>query len=58
MKCKICGKTSFDSEHEALQAAEDLPVKLRVYECPYGNGWHFSSKPKLKSTGLIGGRPL
>lgn len=48
--CKACRKTSYESESRGWQAIatiHGLPnrtevVPIRVYECPFKNGWHLT----------------
>lgn len=46
VKCKPCGKVSYESREDAEYAAQSqMPAQL-PYECPYGNGWHLSTVRK------------
>ena len=46
--CDVCSKQAYDSEGAAEQRARILEreqgTRLRVYECPRGEGWHLTSK--------------
>lgn len=46
--CGQCGKKAYDAEHFAQLRAElrehEGAGPLRVYECPYGDGWHLTSR--------------
>lgn len=51
--CKACQKTAFPSERRAERAIEHIQqinsqghVPIRAYDCPYGNGWHLTSKER------------
>jgi hypothetical protein len=43
----VCSKQVYDSEDAAFRRARILKqergTRLRVYECPYGEGWHLTS---------------
>ncbi|MFH1466556.1 MAG: hypothetical protein ABIO70_19380 [Pseudomonadota bacterium] len=47
--CVSCGKQAYDTEEAAARRAEiqreQRGVSLRVYACPYGDGWHLTSRP-------------
>lgn len=47
--CHYCSKQAYASESSAERRAIILERErgtfLRVYECPYGEGWHLTSKP-------------
>lgn len=46
--CNGCSKLAYDSEEAAERRAEILSqeqgVSLRVYWCPYDEGWHLTSR--------------
>lgn len=44
--CVCSGKTkrAFETRDEALVARNKRRLRLRVYECPQGNGWHLTSQ--------------
>lgn len=48
--CHACNKTAFGSQSRALETIGrvafkgDGHVPVRAYECPYGNGWHLTSR--------------
>lgn len=46
--CHACSKQAYDSERAAERRADLLEqeqgILLRVYECPYGEGWHLTSR--------------
>lgn len=47
--CRACNKAAFGSEGRAIETIEKVAhkeghVPRRAYECPYGNGWHLTSK--------------
>lgn len=46
--CGQCGKQAYDTEHFAQLRAEhrehEGATQLRVYECPFGDGWHMTSR--------------
>lgn len=42
--CDACGKALYQTEQAAEQRAHIIGTSLRVYECPYGEGWHLTSK--------------
>lgn len=43
-----CSKQAYESEHAAVRRAQILEqergTRLRVYECPHGEGWHLTSR--------------
>lgn len=45
--CYACSKQAYNSEQAAERRARILEqergTRLRVYECPYGEGWHLTS---------------
>lgn len=53
-RCRPCEKTAYETESRgwaAIAAIHNIPAKrrsevvpCRVYECPFGNGWHLTSK--------------
>lgn len=51
--CRACGKRSYPTESRAYEAIGNhhtyntnrASLPGRAYECPYGNGWHLTSKP-------------
>jgi hypothetical protein len=43
-RCEQCNKDLYEMEEYAERRAEILGVGLRVYRCPYGYGWHLTSK--------------
>lgn len=47
-RCHYCGKQAYDSEGAAERRADILGqergTSLRVYQCPYGSGWHLTSR--------------
>lgn len=55
-RCDPCRKTAYSSEGRgwaAIEAIYRLPnrtevVPIRVYECPYGNGWHLTHQRERK----------
>ncbi len=46
-ECRDCSKQAYDSEQAAERRAaiieRERGVRLRVYECPHGDGWHLTS---------------
>jgi hypothetical protein len=46
--CHYCSKQAYASENVAELRAfileREQGILLRVYECPYGEGWHLTSK--------------
>lgn len=50
--CRACGKRAYPTQSRAHEAIEnhltynDSRGRLpgRAYECPWGNGWHLTSK--------------
>lgn len=51
--CKACGKHAYGSAGRATQTIDNIKelsgrsVKpVRAYECPYGNGYHLTSKER------------
>lgn len=47
--CRACGKTAYDSYSRAFLAMDRIAeiserdvIPLRVYECPYYNGYHMT----------------
>lgn len=46
--CGACSKQAYDSDSSAERRARILEQErgamLRVYECPYGEGWHLTSR--------------
>jgi hypothetical protein len=45
-RCKLCGKVSYRDEDDAEYKTKAFSAPYRHYKCPYGNGWHLSSKPR------------
>lgn len=52
--CRACGKRSYPNEsraneaiqnHQNFNSYEGRILPSRAYPCPYGNGWHLTSKP-------------
>lgn len=49
-RCRACNKTSFGSESRAEEVMGRIGpepgrrIPIRVYPCPYGNGWHLTSQ--------------
>mgnify|MGYP005754103013 FL=1 len=47
-RCHDCGKQAYDSEGAAERRAyilgQEQGTSLRVYQCPYGSGWHLTSR--------------
>lgn len=47
-ECTACQKQAYETEECAERRAEILReerrVNLRVYACPYGEGWHLTSR--------------
>ena len=45
--CSACSKQAYESEDAAERRARILEqergTRLRVYECPHGEGWHLTS---------------
>ena len=45
-KCSECHKAAYKSKSDAERRADiiyrEKGTSLRVYECPYGNGWHLT----------------
>lgn len=45
--CQSCSKQAYNSEDAAKRRARILEqergTRLRVYECPHGEGWHLTS---------------
>lgn len=50
VKCDFCfarsgeAKTTYESEEDALEAADRLGWRLRPYMCPHYEGWHLTSR--------------
>lgn len=46
--CACCNKQAYETEDFARLRAElrenEGSAPLRVYECPYGDGWHMTSR--------------
>lgn len=46
--CDACGKKAYETEEGASRRARlierERGTSLRVYLCPYGSGWHLTSK--------------
>lgn len=46
--CHDCDKQAYNSEvsaeRQALILEREQGILLRVYECPYGEGWHLTSR--------------
>ena len=46
--CDLCGKNAYETKSYAEKRAEiierEQKQKLYIYECPFGNGWHLTSK--------------
>lgn len=49
-RCKECRKKTYrDFGHAtsaAVRNAGTFGAAIRAYECPHGNGWHLTTKPK------------
>ena len=47
-ECTTCSKRSYETEEGAKRRAAIIEagqgVCLRVYACPYGDGWHLTSR--------------
>lgn len=43
-RCKLCGKVAYQDKEDADYQAKALSSQHHSYQCPYGNGWHLSSK--------------
>lgn len=47
-ECSACSKQAYETEECAERRAAILlaerGVRLRVYACPYGEGWHLTSR--------------
>jgi hypothetical protein len=60
--CSLCGKISYSARASAeWLARHSAGVRLRVYRCPDGRGWHLTSrrprrKPALRTRPPRGGR--
>lgn len=43
-KCKYCGKNIYKDEEDAQYALNSLDKNITYYKCPYGKGFHLTSK--------------
>lgn len=55
--CKACQKQAYPSQSRAERTVEHIQsinpdgrTPKRAYECPYGNGWHLTSKELRRET--------
>jgi len=39
-------KISYESEEKAVEGGKGKPIRLNAYECPRGNGWHLTKRPR------------
>ena len=54
VKCKLCGKLTYENRDDAEYAATRMGRQSAFYECPYGNGWHLTTVRKRGRVGDAG----